>query len=164
MKKSLVLAALIAAGLMGPAISTLAAPQDARSEQSEHPKFSPEDFAALTDARVAALKAGLKLSPEQEKNWPAVEAAIREGAKARAARFEEWRKFHHEGAEGRRNTIEALQWKAKALQEHATRLTALATAAKPLYDSLDEGQKLRFGVLLHATSGHHHNWRRGGEN
>ena len=69
-----------------------------------------------------------------------------------------------EGAEGHRNTIEALQWKAKALQEHATRLTALATAAKPLYDSLDEGQKLRFGVLLHATSGHHHHWRHGGDN
>src|SRR5208337_3359056 len=83
MKKSLALAALVAAGLMGPAVSTLAAPQDMRSEQSERPKLSPEDFAALTDARVAALKAGLKLTPDQEKSWPAVEAAIREGGTAR---------------------------------------------------------------------------------
>jgi hypothetical protein len=162
MKKSLALAALVAAGLMGPAVSTLAAPQDVRSEQSERPKLSPEDFAALTDARVAALKAGLKLTPEQEKNWPAVEAAIREGAKARAARFEEWRKLRQEKGEGHRNTIEALQLRAKSLQERATRLTALATAAKPLYDSLDDAQKLRFGILLHA--GHHHHWRHGGEN
>ena len=36
---------------------------------------SAEDVAALTDARVAGLKAGLKLTAEQEKNWPAVETA-----------------------------------------------------------------------------------------
>ena len=162
MKKSLALAALVAAGLMGPAVSTLAAPQDMRSEQSERPKLSPEDFAALTDARVAALKAGLKLTPEQEKNWPAVEAAIREGGKARAARYEEWRKLKHEGAEGRRNAIEVMQLRAKSMQDRATRLTALASAAKPLYESLDDAQKLRFGMLIHA--GHHHHWRRGAEN
>ena len=162
MKKSLALAALVAAGLMGPAVLTLAAPQDMRNEQSERPKLSPEDFAALTDARVAALKAGLKLTPEQEKNWPSVEAAIREGAKARAARYEEWRKLRHEGAQGHRSTIEVMQLKAKSMQDRATRLTALATAAKPLYDSLDDGQKLRFGMLIHA--GHHHHWRHGAEN
>ena len=162
MRKSLALAAVVAAGLMGPAATALAAPQDLRSEQSERPKLSPEDFAALTDARVAALKAGLKLTPEQEKNWPSVEAAIREGGKARAARYEEWRKLKHEGAEGHRNAIEVMQLRAKSMQDRATRLTALATAAKPLYDSLDDGQKLRFGMLIHA--GHHHHWRHGGEN
>jgi hypothetical protein len=56
---------------------------------AHHPKFSAEDFAAFTDARIAALKAGLKLTPEQEKNWPALEAALRERAKARAARIAE---------------------------------------------------------------------------
>ncbi len=163
MKKSLAFAALVAAGLMGPAVSTLAAPaaQDVRSDQSERPKLSAEDISALTDARVAGLKAGLKLTPEQEKNWPAVEAAIREGGKARAARHEEWRKLKHEGAEGRRNAIEVMQLKAKSMQERATRMSALASAAKPLYDSLDEGQKLRFGMLIHA--GRHHHWPHGGE-
>ena len=42
-------------------------------------------------ARIAALKAGLKLTPAQEKNWPALETALREQAKARAARIAEWR-------------------------------------------------------------------------
>jgi len=162
MRKSLALAAVVAAGLMGPAATALAAPQDLRSEQSERPKLSPEDFAALTDARVAALKAGLRLTSEQEKSWPAVEAAIREGGKARAARYEEWRKLKHEGAEGHRNAIEVMQLRAKSMQDRATRLTTLASAAKPLYDSLDDAQKLRFGMLIHA--GHHHHWRHGGEN
>ena len=35
---------------------------------------SAADIKAFTDARVAALKAGLELTVEQEKNWPAVEA------------------------------------------------------------------------------------------
>src|SRR5690242_18111981 len=50
---------------------------------------SAEDVAAFTDARIAGLKAGLKLTAEQEKNWPAVETAIRDLAKERADRIKE---------------------------------------------------------------------------
>ena len=32
----------------------------------------------MLDAHLAGLKAGLKLTAEQEKNWPAFETAIRE--------------------------------------------------------------------------------------
>jgi hypothetical protein len=31
----------------------------------------------LTEAQIASLKSGLKLTPQQEKYWPAVEAALR---------------------------------------------------------------------------------------
>src|ERR1700675_605250 len=48
---------------------------------------SAEDIAAFGDARIAALHAGLKLHAEQEKNWPAVESALRDLAKQRSARF-----------------------------------------------------------------------------
>src|ERR1700758_864751 len=37
-----------------------------------------EDMRAFGEARLAALKAGLTLTPEQEKNWPAFEQAARE--------------------------------------------------------------------------------------
>ena len=40
-------------------------------------RFSPEDREAFTDARIAALRAGLKLTPDQKKLWPAVEDVIR---------------------------------------------------------------------------------------
>ena len=58
-------------------------------------RASAEDVAAFTDARVAALKAGLKLTAEQEKNWPAVETAMRDMAKERADRYAEaaWEGF-----------------------------------------------------------------------
>ena len=46
----------------------------------------PEDRAAFTDARIAAVHAGLKLTPDQEKLWPPVEAAVRDFAKMRIDR------------------------------------------------------------------------------
>ena len=46
-----------------------------------------EDITAFGDARIAALHAGLKLNAEQEKNWPAVESALRDLAKQRSERF-----------------------------------------------------------------------------
>ena len=48
--------------------------------------MSPEDRAAFADARIAAVKAGLKLTPDQEKLWPPVEAAVRDFAKMRIDR------------------------------------------------------------------------------
>src|SRR5664279_1973976 len=69
-------------------------------QASEHQQLSADQIAAFTDARIAALKAGLKLTPAQEKNWPALESALREQAKTRAVRIAEWRD------------------KAKELQEH----------------------------------------------
>ena len=47
--------------------------------------LSAEDRAAFTDARIAGLHAGLKLSAEQEKLWPPVETALRDLSKQRDA-------------------------------------------------------------------------------
>jgi len=73
-----VLAATIALSLTGAgvALAQQGPGQQApgRDRMGWHP--SAEDAAAFTDARIAGLKAGLKLTPEQEKNWPAVETAI----------------------------------------------------------------------------------------
>ena len=49
-------------------------------------RMSPEDRAAFADARIAAVHAGLKLTADQEKLWPPVEAAVREFAKLRIDR------------------------------------------------------------------------------
>src|SRR5215218_4806621 len=51
-----------------------------------HARINPEDRAAFADARIAAVKAGLKLTPDQEKLWPPVEAAVRDFAKLRIDR------------------------------------------------------------------------------
>ena len=127
-----------------------------------------EDAGALTDARVAGLKAGLKLTPEQEKNWPAVEAAIRDLAKSRAERFAEFR----ERREARRNGgdvqnrpdfVDRLRRGADAMTTRAASLKKFADAAEPLYKSLDDGQKHRFAMLVRMGAGHgghHMHWQR----
>ncbi len=52
-------------------------------------RLSPEDRAAFVDARIAALKAGLELTPEQAKNWLNFEKALRDMAQLRAERIAE---------------------------------------------------------------------------
>ena len=154
MKKHFLIAAT-AALLALPSVSStvFAAPPEASEDAgTHHPKFSAEDFAAFTDARIAALKAGLKLTPEQEKNWPALEAALREQAKARAARIMEWREKAKEPRE-HRSVIEGLRQGANHLSARSSELGKLADAAKPLYDSLDDEQKGRFRPLLHIAIG-----------
>src|SRR5450432_993940 len=49
-------------------------------------RMNPEDRAAFADARIAAVHAGLKLTPDQEKLWPPVETAVRDFAKLRIDR------------------------------------------------------------------------------
>jgi hypothetical protein len=53
----------------------------------ERPQMSVDDMRAYAEARLAALKAGLALTPEQEKHWPAFEAAARELSKLRLDRM-----------------------------------------------------------------------------
>src|SRR2546421_5932193 len=56
------------------------------SEHMRQVRMNPEDRAAFLDARIAAVHAGLKLTPDQEKLWPPVEAAVRDFAKLRIDR------------------------------------------------------------------------------
>jgi hypothetical protein len=50
------------------------------------------------------------------------------------------------------------------LSARAADLQKLAAAVKPLYDSLDDGQKRRFAVLFRGSMGRGHwrHWRREG--
>src|ERR1700747_1344443 len=52
----------------------------------ERPQLNADDLRAFGEARLAALKAGLLLTPEQEKNWPAFEQAARDYGKVRLER------------------------------------------------------------------------------
>lgn len=110
---------------------------------------SAEDIAAFSDARIAALHAGLKLTAEQEKNWPPVEAALRDVAKQRAERF-----AARASADRPRDPIERLHLAADVMTQRGSALKKLADAAGPLYQSLDDGQKRRFALLARMGRGH----------
>jgi zinc resistance-associated protein len=117
-------------------------------EGRQHWRPSEQDANALTDARIAAIKAGLKLTPEQEKNWPAVEQAIRDMARDRYQRRTE--------RQGQRQAdpIERLRTRADAMTKTAADLKKLADAADPLYKSLNDDQKHRLHYLVRSMRGH----------
>jgi len=105
-------------------------------------QFNAEDMRAFGEARIAALKAGLVLTPEQEKSWPAFEQAARDLAKVRMDRRNAMR-----NAPAINDPVERLRQRATALSETSAALKKLADATEPLYRSLDENQKRRFTIL-----------------
>ena len=116
------------------------------------PVASPrmEARAALLDAHLAGLKAGLKLTPDQEKNWPAFETAIRDVARSRAERLHALHEAKEQWKESgeRPSPIEHMRMMSDRLAKGSADLQMLADAASPLYSSLDDGQKRIFGVLF----------------
>jgi LTXXQ motif family protein len=130
--------------------------QPGSNAAQQRPRLSPEDRAALTDARIAGLKAGLKLTPAQEKNWPAVEAALRDRAKLRAERFEKFQKMRDQrraDPSQRGDMLERMKTRADDMAVSAANLKKLTDAIDPLYKSLDDGQKQRFALLYRDRAG-----------
>jgi hypothetical protein len=141
-----VLAGITALSISG---ASLAFAQQSQPAEAQRWRPSAEDVAALTDARVAALRTGLKLTAEQEKHWPAVETAIRGLAKQRAERMAAQRDARRgDNPAARPDAIARLRQGADAMSARGAALKQLADAAEPLYKSLDDSQKQRFALLM----------------
>jgi zinc resistance-associated protein len=159
MFKTFVVAGATAATI---AAAGLAYAQQAPRGEAPRARAHAEDVSALADARIAGLKAGLKLTAEQEKNWPALEAAIRDMSRQRADRMSERAEARRERREARKEAreagerpnrgdlIERMRRRAEVMDTRAASIKKLADAADPLYKSLDDGQKRRFAVLMRA--------------
>lgn len=146
----------------------------AQHRSHNHHRLSVEDRTAFVDAKIAAVKAGLKLTPEQEKNWPAVESAVRDFTKQRIdlanARMQERdarraeRRQDGAGSDATRNQdrdpVARLRDRADRMAATAAGLKKIADAADPLYKSLDDSQKRRLAML--TRMGGEQGWRRHG--
>ena len=106
--------------------------------------LSQEDRAAFTDARIAALKAGLRLTPDQEKNWSAFETALRDIAEDAS-----WSIAPPCSSDEPRpdDPVVRLRRQAEMMTNAGATLKRLADAQEPLYQSLDDSQKNRFKML-----------------
>jgi len=161
--KKVFLAGIAALAIAG---STVAYAQN-RQWFHEHMRVSPEDRAAFADARIAAVHAGLKLTADQEKLWPAVETAARDFAKLRIDRANARINAKPDDAQTPDDPVARLRLRADNMAATAAALKKIADAADPLYKTLDEGQKRRLAFLTHR-GGHGEGWRqrgmdRGGE-
>jgi zinc resistance-associated protein len=105
-----------------------------------------EDRAAFLDARLAALHAGLKLTPDQEKSWSGFEQAYRALAASRAEAMNAVRNRDRD-SDRTSDPITRAQRAADFLTKRGTALKQYADGAAPLYNSLDDAQKQRFEIL-----------------
>jgi hypothetical protein len=134
------------------------------------------DREALVDARIAAIRAGLRLTAEQEPLFAPVEQAVRDMAAQRMTRWSEMRERRAEmrgmSREERREQraerqaehdfMDRLQMRADRTAEQATQLGSLASAMNPLWDALDENQQRLLPVLMQDTMGGHGGHRMAG--
>lgn len=121
--------------------------------------MTAEDRAALADARIAGLKATLRLRPDQEPLWTPLEAALREAATTRAARRQRWMEMRQQpGAD----PVQRLRLGADRMAEAAGEMRRIADAAAPLYASLDAAQKRRIDAIFNRVGrggwGHGGGW------
>jgi LTXXQ motif family protein len=130
----------------------------------EHMRMSPEDRAAFTDARIAAVKAGLKLTPDQEKLWPPVEAAVRDFAKLRIDRANARMNADRDSQDSQNPTdpVTRLRERADTMAASAAAMKKIADAADPLYKTLDDGQKRRLAILTRMGGRFGGGWRHHG--
>ncbi len=163
--KKLLLAGVATLAIAG---STVVVYAQHRPWMQEHMQLSPEDRAAFADARIAAVHAGLKLTPDQEKLWPPVEAAVRDLVKIRTDRANARMKAREDDTQKQEDPVARLRERADNMAATAAALKKIADAADPLYKTLDDGQKRRLKILTHMhrrfaghENWHHRAWERG---
>src|SRR6195952_904340 len=139
-----------------------------------HHRMSSEDRAAFADARIAAVKAGLKLTPDQEKLWPPLESAVRDFVKLRIDRANarmnakpddaQKQDSQQQGAQTNEDPVARLRQRAETMATSAAAMKKIADAADPLYKTLDDGQKRRLAILTHMEHrfGGGEGWRQRG--
>ena len=128
-------------------------------------RMSAEDRAAMADAKIAGVHAGLKLTADQKKLWPPVESAVRDLVKIRIDRAKA-REAAREAAAAKPDEakevdpVTRLRNRAERMAATAAALKKIADAADPLYKTLDDGQKRRLAMLTHhGRHGGGEGWR-----
>lgn len=150
MNKSLIkvlTAAVLMGGvtMSGATAQTSTAPPPAQSEKTAGP--ADNQIANDVDARIAELKAKLRLTADQEKNWPGLQSALHDdGIGQFKIAIEEGNHSRHRERDDkdqadRPNDIAFMRTAADGLAARAESIKKLADAADPLYTTLDDHQK-----------------------
>ena len=138
---TLVIAAPAARAQTAPSVGTPPAPPAVEL-------YSAADAQAVLNARILALKTVINMTPEQEKLWPPVEAAIRAVAKQSAERRAERAKAPQPA-----DFVDILDRIADAEALRARDLKMVTVALKPLVGSLTAEQQRRIPAFLGLREG-----------
>ena len=118
------------------------------AQQPSNPRINQADMKALMDARIAVVKDGLQLKPDQAKYWPPVEDAMRAAAQAQYARITA--AADQLAPEREVDPMTLFRGRADAMAERAVNMKRLVDAWEPLSRSLAPDQKERMRVLASA--------------
>src|SRR5271166_4706137 len=144
--KRYVVAPLAALTVCAAAIAAGAAPAEQSGPTgTERMQHWAADREAVLDAKLAGMKAGLKLTPDQEKLWGPFETAVRDGAKMRMDAMQGMMESREDGE--KMSPVDHLDAMADRMAKAAADIKTIADAAKPLYASLDASQKHSFSTL-----------------
>jgi len=174
MRNTLLIAAalLTSTALAAPTFAQAPIAQDQVTSKDRNDRTARKDardegpnvnqLTAIDDARIAKLKADLRLTTDQEGDWGSVERSLKDISKRRADRFiARWndertvREAREKEARDRDRTdqasrdarvtpatpIDRMRRAAEAMNEKAADMKSLADAAEPLYGKLDDKQR-----------------------
>jgi hypothetical protein len=110
------------------------------------PQYTAADADAVLNARIVALKTVMGLTPDQEKLWPPVEAAIRAIAKNSFERLKQ-----RLAAPPATDFVRSLVRIADGEEARAKDLKTFIAAAQPLLATLSPEQKRRIPPFLGLT-------------
>jgi hypothetical protein len=129
-------------------LAVAAAPANAQNKNNPN-RPTVSQLVAQDDARIAQLKANLRLSQDQESEWGKLENALKDISKRRAERrialIDE---FEKRDPNKPMSHAEALRKHADALAARADELRAIADAAEPLSDKFNPQQRQRVDAII----------------
>lgn len=112
------------------------------AQQAEPQQLTAEQIVAESDKNIDRIKAELQLTPEQEKNWTGFNSAMHylghNGADRLNLRIERAKRDPPD------DIIEQMRNEAQFLNDRAVDQRSVADAAEPLFNSLDDKQKVIF--------------------
>jgi hypothetical protein len=130
--------AAVAAALCASGFVTTATAQT--DQQPTHAELVQHWAEAALDAQLKGMKTSLRLTADQEKLWGPFESAVKDGAKARVLALQKEQ-------DGALTPMDRLNATADRLAQSTANLQKMVEAAKPLYATLNDGQKREFITL-----------------
>ena len=161
MKKLMIIAlsgaALIGSGAVAPSLAQTtnntapvqSQPNTTPAVQADRNGPPDNQIANEVDAKIARLKASLRLTADQEKNWSGLQSAIREYGVAEFKQPVTGRSARSDRSRSDRpNDITRMRSNADAMTTRAATMKKLADAAEPLYNNLDDWQRSKLFEFL----------------
>ena len=134
-------------GIVGGVKGILGIPQRTgsagRRDRWDRAELSANQINDQFAARAARIKADLRLTPEQAKNWPDVESAVKDIGKKNAD-LQIALRTERAQLKGPFDVIQQMREEARFLGERSADQKTLADAAEPLYVSLN---RLKAGAI-----------------